>query len=80
MGEKPMIDNGIGTISWAKPSKLSVTAATSTLTEGTTPTATAFSYTTISTTPTQYGIYVEVSDRLIKAAPTKILNDAAKEV
>jgi len=28
-----MISNGIGTISWAKPSKLSVTAATATLTE-----------------------------------------------
>lgn len=80
MWEKPMIDNGIGTISWAKPSKLEVSAATATLTEGTTPSSTAFSYSTISTTPTQYGIYVEISDRLIKAAPTKILNDAAKEV
>ena len=80
MGEKPMIDNGFGTISWTKASKLSVTGATATLTEWTTPTATAFNYTTISTTPTQYGIYVEVSDRLIKAAPTKILNDAAGEV
>ena len=80
MGEKPMVDNGIGTISWAKPSQLSVTAATATLTEWVTPSSTAFSYTTISTTPTQYGIYVEVSDRLIKAAPTKILSDAAGEV
>ena len=78
--EKPMVDNGIGTISWAKPSQLTVTAATATLTEGTTPSSTAFSYTTISTTPTQYGIYVEISDRLIKAAPTKILSDAANEV
>lgn len=80
LGEKPMVDNGIGTISWAKPSQLTVTAATATLTEGTTPTSTAFSYSTISTTPTQYGIFVEVSDRLIKAAPTKILSDAASEV
>lgn len=80
LGEKPMIDNGFGTVSWAKASKLAVTSATATLTEWTTPTATAFNYSTISTTPTQYGIYVEISDRLIKAAPTKILNDAAKEV
>jgi len=80
LGEKPMIGNGIGTISWAKPSKLSVTAATATLTEWTTPTSTAFSYSTISTTPVQYGIYVEISDRLIRDAPTQILNNAAREV
>lgn len=78
--EKPMVDNGVGTISWAKASQLTVSAATATLTEGTTPSSTAFSYSTISTTPTQYGIYVEISDRLIKAAPTKIISDAAWEV
>ena len=75
-----MVDNGIGTVSWAKASKLSVTAATATLTEGVVPNSTAFTYTVISTTPTQYGIYVEVSDRLLKAAPTKILADAGNEV
>lgn len=80
MGEKPMVDNGIGTVSWAKASKLTVTAATATLTEGVTPLSTSFTYTVISTTPTQYGIFVEISDRLLKAAPTKILNDAGKEV
>lgn len=80
MGEKPMVDNGIGTVSWTKASKLSVTAATATLTEGTQPSSTAFTYTTITTTPTQYGIYVEISDRLLKAAPTKILANAGKEI
>lgn len=80
MGEKPMVEDGIGTVSWAKASKLSVTAATATLTEGTTPSSTAFSYAVITTTPVQYGIFVEISDRLLKAAPTKILNDAGKEV
>jgi hypothetical protein len=33
MGEKPMVEDGIGTVSWAKASKLTVTAATATLTE-----------------------------------------------
>lgn len=80
MWEKPMVDNWIGTISWAKPSKLTVSVATATLTEWVTPSSTAFTYSTISATPTQYGIFVEVSDRLIKAAPTKILSDAAWEV
>lgn len=80
MGEKPMVDNGIGTVSWAKASQLTQTATQATLTEGVTPNSTAFTYTVISTTPTQYGIFVEISDRLLKAAPTKILNDAGKQV
>lgn len=80
MGEKPMVDNGIGTVSWAKASQLTQTASQATLTEGVVPNSTAFTYTVISTTPTQYGIFVEISDRLLKAAPTKILNDAGKEV
>ena len=80
MGEKPMVDNGIGTVSWTKASKLSVTGAGAILTEGVQPSSTAFTYTTITTTPTQYGIYVEISDRLLKAAPTKILANAGKEI
>ena len=80
MGEKPMVDKGIGTVSWTKASKLSVTGAGAILTEGVQPSSTAFTYTTITTTPTQYGIYVEISDRLLKAAPTKILANAGKEI
>ena len=80
MGEKPMVMQGFGTVSWAKPSKLTVTAATATLTEGVVPNSTAFTYSVISTTPVQYGMFVEISDRLIKAAPTKILTNAAGEV
>lgn len=80
MGEKPMVEDGIGTVSWAKASKLTVSAATATLTEGVTPNSTSFSYSVITTTPTQYGVFVEISDRLLKAAPTKILNDAGAEV
>lgn len=80
MGEKPMVEDGIGTVSWAKPSKLTVTAAGATLTEGVAPASTSFTYTVISTTPTQYGVYVEISDRLLKASPTKILANAGAEV
>ena len=78
--EKPMVDNWVWTVSWAKPSQLTVTPWTAALTEWVTPSSTAFSYTTISATPTQYWLNVEISDRLIKAAPTKILSDAASEV
>lgn len=80
MGEKPMVSDGIGTVSWARASQLTVSAATATLTEGVTPNSSSFSYTVITTTPTQYGIFVEISDRLLKAAPTKILSNAGKEV
>lgn len=79
-GEKPVTPSGYGTVSWAKPSQLTVTAATATLTEGTVPTSTAFTYSTITLTPVQYGIFVEISDRLLKAAPTKILDNAAVEI
>ena len=79
-GEKPLVEDGIGTVSWAKASKLTRTAAQSTLTEGVVPTSQAFTMSVISTTPTQYGIYVEISDRLLKAAPTKILSNAGKEI
>ena len=33
MGEKPMVEDGIGTVSWAKASRLTQTAAQATLTE-----------------------------------------------
>lgn len=80
MWEKPMVQDWFGTVSWAKASKLTTSAASATLTEWTPPTWVAFSYSTISTTPTQYWIVVQISDRLLKAAPTKILDNAAKEV
>lgn len=78
--EKPMVDNWIWTISWARASQLTVSSSTAWLTEWVTPSSTAFSYTTITATPLQYWLYIEVSDRLIKVAPTKILTDAAREL
>jgi N4-gp56 family major capsid protein len=80
LGEKPMVDDGFGTVAWAKPSKLTVTPAGATLTEGTVPTSTSFSYSVISATPVQYGLFVELSDRLLGAAPTRILENAGTEL
>ena len=79
-GDKPMMQDGYGTVSWAKPSQLTLSAATATLTEGAIPASTAFTYSTITLTPVQYGIFVEISDRLLKASPTKILDNVAVEV
>jgi N4-gp56 family major capsid protein len=80
MGEKPAVPGGYNVVQWAKPSQLTVTAANAALTEGVTPTSTSFTYAAITASPTQYGIYVEVSDRLLKVDPTNILGNAAKEL
>lgn len=80
-GVKPDANlNGFGTITWLAPSKLSISVATATITEGTNPASQAFSINAIIGTPTQYGLYVELSDRLIKASPVNVMNLAATEV
>ena len=71
---------GFGTITWFAPSKLSVSVAGATITEGTNPSSQAFSINAIIGTPTQYGIYVEISDRLMKASPVNVMNLAATEI
>jgi N4-gp56 family major capsid protein len=80
MGEKPVVSDGYSTVSWTKPSKLTVNAATATLVEGVTPSSTAFTFATVSATPAQYGIYVEVSDVLMRINPVSVLEKAAVEV
>ena len=80
LGNKPMIDDGYGTVAWAQAGQLTVTPTTAALTEGTTPSSTSFSYSVITATPTQYGLFVEVSDRLLQAAPTRIIENAAVEI
>lgn len=77
-GKRPMSMDGYGTAAWTKPTKMTVSAATATLTEGTTPASQAYTYTTVTATPTQYGIFVELSDRVIKAAKTAIIDEAGE--
>lgn len=80
MGEKPVYQDGYNTISWAKFTRLTVTAATATLTDWVTPTETAFNATVISTTPVQYGIYVNLSDMVIDQNVIDFIGGAATEV
>lgn len=80
MGEKPTVPGGYNVVQWAKPSQLTVSAASAAITEGVTPTSTSFTYASITASPTQYGLYVEVSDRLLKVDPINILGHAAKEL
>lgn len=80
-GTKPVESlAGYGTITWLAPAKLSVSVASATITEGTNPSSQAFTITAIIGTPTQYGIFVEISDRLMKAAPVDVMNLASLEI
>lgn len=80
MGKKATVPGGYNVLSWAKASKLTLTAGQISLTEGVTPTSTAFSYSVVTASPTQYGMYIEVSDRLLNVDPLNVLGDAAKEI
>lgn len=71
---------GFGTVSWLAPTKLSVSVATATITEGTNPASQAFTIASVSATPVQYGIYVELSDRLMNAAPVDVMQLASVEI
>lgn len=80
MGERPTFEDGYNTVSWAKFTQLSVTAATATLTDWVTPTETAFNATAITATPTEYGIYVNLSSMLLDTSAINFVSGAAVEV
>jgi N4-gp56 family major capsid protein len=72
---KPMPKNKGTVIEWRRPNTF--TAATAPLVEGTTPTATAFSYTTVSASLKQYGQVVELTDVIEDTHKDPVLNDAS---
>jgi N4-gp56 family major capsid protein len=72
---KPMPKNKGQTIEWRRPNTF--TAATVPLVEGTTPTATAFSYTNVQATLKQYGQVVEITDVIEDTHTDPVLNDAS---
>ena len=80
MGEKPTFEDGYNTVSWAKFTQLTVTAATATLTDWVTPSETAFNATAITATPTEYGIYVNLSSMLLDTSAINFVSGAALEV
>lgn len=80
IGKLPLPTDGFDSISWARPNKINVNVTNATLQEGVTPASQAFAYSIISAKPTQYGIYVTLSDRLLRAAPTNIISEATEEV
>lgn len=80
MGEKPTFEDGYNTVSWAKFTQLTVNTATATLTDWVTPTETAFNATAITATPTEYGIYVNLSSMLLDTSAINFVSGAAVEV
>lgn len=80
MWKKATVPGWYNVLSWARASKLTLTAGQVSLTEWTTPTSTWFSYSVITASPTQYWMYIEVSDRLLNVDPLNVLWDAAKEI
>ena len=80
MWEKSVYWDGYNTIAWARFTKLDVTVANATLSDGVTPNDTAFDATLVTTTPTQYGLVVRLSDMLLKTAWINFLTGAMTEV
>ena len=80
MATKGSQPSGYNVVSWARYSKLTLTAGQAALAEGTTPTETAFSASVITASPTQYGMFVIASDVLLKVDPINVLSGAGKEL
>jgi N4-gp56 family major capsid protein len=74
---KPMPKNKTETISFRRP--VVFTAADTPLVEGVTPSTTAFSYEAVQATLQQYGMVVEITDKIEDLAEDPVLNDASTQ-
>ena len=79
-GEKPVVQDGYNTLRWAKFTRLDATNVTdiSTTTEGTNPDGVDFDATSVTATPTQYGIIVKLTDLTIANTVIPFLKGAAE--
>lgn len=80
MGRSPDVVDGFGTLAWFRPNQLTVTPAQATLVEGVTPEDTNFGVATVSATPSQYGLVVTLTDKLLKTAPTPVMSHAMESI
>lgn len=79
-GKKPVWQRGYETLAWTKVRRLEYTPADVLLTEGVTPPAKDFVLDTISVQPKQYGMYVTITDMLMKVIPFNLMKEAAKVI
>ena len=80
MWEKPARPAGYNTLAWTRCNKLTLTPAQATLTEWVTPDDTAITFTTISLTANQYGMYAIITDILEDVSPVPMVSNALKVI
>lgn len=82
LGEKPMVEDGYNTVSWAKFDQIATSSVTTGTTsdDGVTPSDVDFDATVISTTPVQYRVVVSLSDMVIERNVIDFLGGAAQAV
>ena len=80
MWEKPARPAGYNTLAWTRCNKLTVTPTNATLTEWVTPDDTAITFTTISLTANQYGMYAIITDILEDVSPVPMVSNALKVI
>ena len=80
MWEKPARPAGYNTLAWTRCNKLTLTPAQATLTELVTPDDTAITFTTISLTANQYGMYAIITDILEDVSPVPMVSNALKVI
>lgn len=80
MWEKPARPAGYNTLAWTRCNKLTVTPTQASLTEWVTPDDTAITFTTISLTANQYGMYAVITDILEDVSPVPMVSNAAKVI
>ena len=79
-GEKPIVQKGYNTLRWAKFTRLTASDVNTISTEGEDPTATAFNATSVTATPVQYGIKVDLSDLTVENTIIPFLKGAAERI
>jgi len=80
LGARASYEDGYNTVSWARFSALAEDGTSTLLAEGQTPSEKSFSAETVSVVPTQYGMYVTLSDMLLDVQPINYIAGAAKEI
>lgn len=80
MWEKPARPAGYNTLAWTRCNKLTVSASSAGLTEWVTPDDTAITFTTVSLTANQYGMYAIITDILEDVSPVPMVANAAKVI
>ena len=79
-GEKPTVQEGYNTLRWAKFTRLTASNVSQISTEGTNPDGVDFDASSVTATPTQYGIVVKLTDLTISNTVIPFLKGAADRI